>query len=210
MTRSSSHLAPLAPLFSALNWAAFVGWNGVLLRLLAIFFSSAPSSSGAIFDAVRVPVFLLEGICIVEVGRILCGDLPGNLVLGVVLHAVRFTTLTQVFPHAHWTVPLILTAWCLTEIARYPMYLFPASTLARSVRMAVPLATFPLVAAAEAYGAYRVLCDRAEYISLGAKAALAVMLFVNGVLGPTMAYPALLKKGLPVFGLGGKKKKKEK
>ena len=39
------------------------------------------------------------------------------------------------------------------------------------------------------------------------KAVLAGMIFVNGVLGPTMAYPALLKKGLPILGLGNEIKR---
>ena len=35
-----------------------------------------------------------------------------------------------------------------------------------------------------------------------------MVVFVNGVLGPTMAYPALLKKGLPIL-TGKADKKKE-
>lgn len=177
----------------------------MLFRLTSIVASATPSSSSVLFDSVRAPVFVLEGICVLEVLRIVVGDLPGNLVLGVVLHLIRFTALTQVFPHNHWTVPVVLITWCLTEITRYPMYIFPSSTLCRSIRMVVPLVTFPIGCATEAYGAYCVLFE--AHTVLWVKAALVIMLFVNGVLGPTMAYPALLKKGLPVLGLAKKKEK---
>ena len=73
--------------------------------------------------------------------------------------------------------------------------------------MVVPLLTFPVGAFSEAYGAYIVFVD--SKTPLGLKIALSAVLFVNGVLGPTMAYPALLKKGLPVLGLCRKREKKE-
>lgn len=77
--------------------------------------------------------------------------------------------------------------------------------------MVVPLFTFPVGCIAEGTGAYIVLM-RGE-TELWLKVILMAVLFVNGVLGPTMAYPALLKKGLPVLGIGKKKmgssKKKE-
>ncbi|MGK3760071.1 MAG: hypothetical protein ACI8RD_012388, partial [Bacillariaceae sp.] len=44
----------------------------------------------------------------------------------------------------------------------------------------------------------------------GLKVALSSVLFVNGALGPTMAYPALLKKGLPILGLTKKRRKEKK
>ena len=74
--------------------------------------------------------------------------------------------------------------------------------------MVMPLVTFPIGAFSEAYAAYLVLTmeglQRPWWLSL----TLIAVLFVNGVLGTTMAYPALLKKGLPV--LLGNKKDKEK
>ena len=132
------------------------------------------------------------------------GDLPGNLVLGVVLHAIRFIAVLFVVPSNpnSWIAGAVLLSWAFTEVARYLMYLFPSSETCRSIRMVVPLATFPVGAIAEGYGAYLLFSmeDTASWL----KAVLAGMIFVNGVLGPTMAYPALLKKGLPILGLGNK------
>jgi hypothetical protein len=107
----------------------------------------------------------------------------------------------------------VLYAWSITEVCRYPMYLLPdkasssssssSAALARRVRLVAPLFTFPPGCAAEAYGAYRALLaitDRNDGVKLGL---LVMVILVNGLLGPTMAYPALLKKGLPA--LMGKK-----
>ena len=76
--------------------------------------------------------------------------------------------------------------------------------------------TFPIGCAAECCSAYLVLYnnwgvyDESGYnVHLKANLCLLVVVFVNGVLGPTMAYPALLKKGLQVFGIGSKKKKQK-
>mmetsp|Transcript_18228 Transcript_18228/g.52662 ORF Transcript_18228/g.52662 Transcript_18228/m.52662 type:complete len:92 (+) Transcript_18228:57-332(+) len=88
------------------------------------------------------------------------------------------------------------------------MYIFPSIEGLRSIRMVVPLFTFPAGCFSEGYGAYMVLTR--DDTPLWLKAVLCGMLFVNGVLGPTMAYPALLKKGLPVLGLIKKKDKGEK
>lgn len=105
---------------------------------------------------------------------------------------------------------VVLLSWSVTEVTRYPMYLAPQNAWARSIRMVAPLVTFPVGCAAEAYSAYLVLFGNGDnYLSLIPKAALYVMLFVNGVLGPTHAYPALLKKGLPVL-LGKSKREQEK
>ena len=60
----------------------------------------------------------------------------------------------------------------------------------------------------EAYGAYLVFCDPES--PFGLKVALLFVLFVNGALGPTMAYPALLKKGLPILGLTKNRERKNK
>ena len=96
------------------------------------------------------------------------------------------------------------------------MYLFPDAKLARYVRLVVPLFTFPLGAAAEAIGAYRVLIglmgeeyDRSivHWVKVGS---LAMVVLINSILGPSMAYPALLKKGLPVLMGKGEKKNSKK
>ena len=212
--RRSSPLDPMSPLFTALNYAAFSGWCYVLYLVSSLvlpYFSSIPFD---LIAKVQTPVLILEGICIIEVLRIALGDLPGNLVLGAVLHAIRLVVTTQVLPHdaleGHWTSPAVLLSWAVTEVSRYPMYMFPDSGVCRSIRMVVPLLTFPVGAFSEAYGAFIVFGQQDTEVLL--KILLAGMLFVNGVLGPTMAYPALLKKGLPVLRLGKKRdasKKKE-
>ena len=75
--------------------------------------------------------------------------------------------------------------------------------------MVVPLVTFPLGAFSEAYATYTVF-QQSGNAELWKKGLFVAVLFVNGVLGPTMAYPALLKKGLPVLGLARKKKEETK
>eukprot|EP00578_Thalassiosira_sp_NH16_P027081 CAMPEP_0181101884 /NCGR_PEP_ID=MMETSP1071-20121207/14005_1 /TAXON_ID=35127 /ORGANISM="Thalassiosira sp., Strain NH16" /LENGTH=150 /DNA_ID=CAMNT_0023184791 /DNA_START=371 /DNA_END=823 /DNA_ORIENTATION=+ len=114
----------------------------------------------------------------------------------------------------------VLYSWSLTEVGRYPMYLFPHSSAARYIRLVLPIFTFPAGAGAEAWGAYNVLSDffttRGGDDGIGGPpqvyywvkiALLAMVVFINGVLGPTLAYPALLKKGLPVL-LGKTQKEK--
>jgi hypothetical protein len=209
---AKSILAPLAPLFQVLNWIAFFGWSGVLLKLFMT--ETSP-------DLVTLVTLVkgLECICLVEVVRIMLGDLKGNLVLGLFLHGIRVASILQVFPRLpehHWTQWYVLFAWAVSEVTRYPMYIFPSSSMIRSVRMVVPLVTFPIGCFSEAYAAYLVLLQEKEegadkhpwwlLVILGA------ILFINGVLGPTQAMPALVKKGRPVLGLEQNKpaKKEEK
>ena len=159
------------------------------------------------------------------------GQLKGNLVLGVVLHIIRMSCLLLVLPNgiasSSATIgddsnnqetmlnTLVLYSWALTEVGRYPMYLFPSSSKARFVRLVLPIATFPVGAFAEAMGAYRTLSKLMndggagennnddvdgggvlQWVKIGL---LGVVILVNSLLGPTLAYPALLKKGLPVL-----------
>ena len=208
-----SILTPLHPFFAVLNWAAFAGWSYVLLQLAYI--SLAQDSDADELESLGRPVLGLEVICLIEVVRIVMGDLPGNMVLGVVLHAIRFTVLTLVWKATHWTGPAIYWSWAVTEVSRYPMYMFPNQPSLRSIRMVVPLVTFPVGAFAEAYATYLAFINEDDATSkeLWQQGLFVAVLFVNGVLGPTMAYPALLKKGLPVLGFakkGGDKKNSAK
>ena len=208
MKSTRSPLASLSPIFYALNGAAMTGWSYVLFLLLSQLAPTLPSIPLSFDLSLVTPVVIwLECICVVEVLRTALGDLPGNLVLGVVLHAIRFIAVLFVVPSNpnSWIAGAVLLSWAFTEVARYPMYLFPSSETCRSIRMVVPLATFPVGAIAEGYGAYLLFSmeDTASWL----KAVLAGMIFVNGVLGPTMAYPALLKKGLPILGLGNEIKR---
>jgi hypothetical protein len=203
---AKSILAPLAPLFQVLNWVAFFGWSGVLLKLFM------PETSPDLVTLVKG----LECICLVEVVRIMLGDLKGNLVLGLFLHGIRVASILQVLPRLpehHWTQWYVLFAWAVSEVTRYPMYIFPSSSMIRSVRMVVPLFTFPIGCYSEAYAAYLVLLQEKEegagkhpwWLSV----ILGAILFINGVLGPTQAMPALVKKGRPGLGLQQNKPVKE-
>lgn len=228
-------------IFSFLNMGALLGWTFVLLLLLSqisIIQSSLPSIIQQLtmpfFDATtnttsdRLPIIdlllFLEGICFIEVGRIAIGQLKGNLVLGVILHLIRMSCLLIVLPEGLTSSSetnvlistLVLYSWALTEVGRYPMYLFPSSSIARYVRLVLPIVTFPVGAFAEAVGAYWHL---KQLLAVGANdndatrsslhwiqvGLLVLVVGINSLLGPTMAYPALLKKGLPV--LMGKKDK---
>mmetsp|Transcript_16123 Transcript_16123/g.37395 ORF Transcript_16123/g.37395 Transcript_16123/m.37395 type:complete len:203 (-) Transcript_16123:77-685(-) len=193
-------------IFSILNCSAFCGWSYVLFRLFHVIFQ--PADGSGIVAELHTPVLALEGICAIEIARIFFGDLKGNLALGIVLHAIRLLTLlkTMVLLPNHWTGAVILGSWAVTEVLRYPMYIFPNNQFFRSVRLVVPLITFPVAAYSEFYGAYILFTD--PKTSLLLKVALSVVLFVNGILGPTLAYPALLKKGLPILGFGKREKEK--
>ena len=144
---------------------------------------------------------------------------------GIILHTIRLITiclpLTR-FAAADdddetWLGMLILGSWSVTEVCRYPMYLFPNQARARSVRMLVPMLTFPVGAWAEGYSAYLVLLRNSSSSSSNNNLGLLSQLLlggvvgINGLLGPTMAYPALLQKGIPyLFGnhINHTKKKK--
>lgn len=195
---SKSPLAPLAPLFQGLNWIAFGGWSYVCFRLFV----------GCDAQDMDEYVKYLEAICLVEVLRIAMGDLRGNLMLGLFLHAIRLGSLFAVIPRlpeGHWTQDYIYFAYSVAEVTRYPMYLFPSSTFMRKIRMIAPLFTFPVGCYTEGLAAYIVLLQEkeegAEKHPVWLVVVLAFILFVNGVLGPTQAMPALLKKGLPALGM---------
>ena len=156
----------------------------------------------------------LEAICFVEVGRIAIGQIKGNLVLGVVLHMIRMSCLLLVLPEGLGSVEkdslciTVLYSWALTEVGRYPMYLFPSSELARNFRLILPIVTFPVGAIAEALGAYHAFSklwgSEVDALVVVKIVSLGMVIGINSFLGPTMAYPALLKKGLPI--LLGKKR----
>mmetsp|Transcript_33377 Transcript_33377/g.49120 ORF Transcript_33377/g.49120 Transcript_33377/m.49120 type:complete len:221 (+) Transcript_33377:150-812(+) len=213
---SKGILSPLAPLFALTNFVAFFGWSFVLFQLVSSFSASYPEPplANELLADVQSALLVLEGICAIEVFRMFLGDLPGNLILGVVLHSIRVVTILEVLPHVplatgilnHWTASAVLASWAVTEVTRYPMYMFHKSTLCRSVRLVVPLLTFPIGAFSEAFGAYIVLGDTETTGWL--RIVLVAVVFINAFLGPTLAYPALLRKGLPVLGLSKKKEKK--
>jgi len=201
-----------------------------LIQQLTIPFFDTTTTTAADDDD-RLPIInlllFLEGICFIEVGRIAIGQLKGKLVLGVILHLIRMTCLLIVLPAGLSSLDdtkvlistLVLYSWALTEVGRYPMYLVPSSELARYVRLVLPIFTFPVGAFAEAVGAYWHL----KQLLVGDDAAtrsslhwlqvglLVIVVGINALLGPTLAYPFLLKKGLPVLmGKKGKTKSSRK
>jgi hypothetical protein len=85
-------LAPLAPAFHILNWIAFFGWSHVLYQVISFYYYSwlyhskkDDADDGRaqllqlLLQETKYTLILLEGICVVEVGRIFFKDLPGNL-----------------------------------------------------------------------------------------------------------------------------------
>lgn len=218
----------MTTIFDFLNIVGLVGWATVLGCLIVQW-----------YEPLNTLLFALEGICVLEVTRIAVGQLPGNLTLGIVLHGIRFTNLLYVLPSSkYWgggeeTVEssdnasnegsnfltmdtlawLVLYSWAITEVTRYPMYILTNNPTARFVRLTVPLVTFPVGAFAEGYASHLTLAalfakDPESMISVKNILLLAVVV-INGVLGPTMAYPFLLKKGVPVL-LGKEKPRKSK
>ena len=65
-----------------LNVVSMLGWGVILSQLF-------PFSGPLNYQKLHNPVLALEGLCIVEVVRMLVGNLQGNWMLGVVLHATR-------------------------------------------------------------------------------------------------------------------------
>jgi len=112
--------------------------------------------------------------------------------LGVVLHYIRLVTALAVVPSVPTSLAakLVVLAWSGTEVFRYPMFMFPKSDLARAMRYLVPVATFPVGAAAEAIAAYL-----SPLTGTVARAMVASVISTNLLLG-TAAYPGLVKKGI--------------
>ena len=227
--------------FTILNALALLGWSIVLLIIIVTTTTSTNNCSNEHDDDLlvdrdnykvcassgqRTPIidllFILELICIIEVCRIAFGQLKGNLLLGSVLHAIRLTCLMYVLPDGILLLPcdvttmMVLYAWSITEVTRYPMYLYPTSDIVRRVRLVVPLVTFPVGCMAEAYGSYRTLlkewkhrAEVGEITNLIKIGMLGMVILINGLLGPTMAYPALIKKGVPAL-MGTREERKTK
>merc|ERR1712216_503945 len=112
----------------------------------------------------------------------------GNLALGLGLHYTRMLTILAVMPAVprSMATKLVLLAWSLTEVCRYPMFIWPASPLARKLRYLAPVATFPVGALSEAAAAYLSL----PHLTGGSLLRLAVQLVVpTNILGGVSAYP---------------------
>lgn len=196
VSRSTTH---------SLNLIALLGWMYGFTLFLFV------SSYEGLIEF-GIPLTLaLESICILEVCRILIGYQKGNALFGVLLHSIRLIMLLLVIPDLDeddgWLTTTILVTYAVTEISRYPMYLFKKNKDARTLRMVVPVFTFPIGCTSEAYAAWRILWNR--HNPLWAVLLLVWVLVINGILGPYMAYPHVLKKAFKSVKKFEKKKKKE-
>ena len=178
---------------SALNILAFVGWCGVLSTLIYSWPDTIEWGSPLLTATI-----LLESVCAFEVVQIALGMARGNLPLGVVLHYTRLMECLLIMPSVPTalSVKLVLLAWSVTEVCRYPMFLLPQSGVARMARYLAPIVTFPLGAGAEAMCAYLALTPlrAGGYSSL--LSGLVKMIVPVNLLGGLGAYGGLVKKGL--------------
>jgi hypothetical protein len=176
-------------IFTALNWIALVGWSAVF-ALTAAAWSDGEQPSAQLLQL----TLACEVICTLDVIRIALGMLRGDLALAVTVHYTRLLMWFVTLPHSATSplvVKLILAAWSLTEIGRYPMVLFPDVAVLRTIRYATPVVTFPMGAGTEAYAAYLVLIATSDNAVL--RAALGFVVLVN-VVGGTVWYPSMVAK----------------
>lgn len=187
---------------SALNAVAWLGWAAVLLYL-AWAGSRATASSGS--QLLRATI-CLEVICAFETLQIALGMAQGNLPMGVVLHYTRLLIATVAMPLAPGALStrLVLLAWSATEVCRYPMFLLPSSAAARTLRYVAPAATFPVGALAEASLAYMTVQSLGSAAPIWQRAALALVVPTNLLLGFGSGYPQILSKARAALRSGTK------
>jgi len=176
----------------ALNCIALAGWACVLAGVLCAW-SALSLEWGAPFLR---SILALEAVCAFEVVQIATGAASGNLPLGVGVHATRLLEALVIMPSLPSAVApkLVVLAWSLTEVCRYPMFLQPGARAARVARYVMPVLTFPLGAGAEAVAAYDALTPLAAGgASRLLYCAVALVVPMN-TLGGLAAYGAILRK----------------
>ena len=178
---------------TALNVTALAGWATAGVMACREPLAAVPS------DALRRLMFGLQGICAAEVLQILLKLMPGDAALGVALHSIRFTVLAYVMPHQPTVSKLVVGAWVATELCRYPMFLFPRSSLARKLRYAAPVVTFPIGTGVEAFGAYQATWGAHAQKGALPQALLHAVMAIN-LLGGLAWYPSIVKKAMRAFG----------
>ena len=179
---------------TALNGLALVGWLIVLAMLLSTWPAADLNSGAPLLTATQG----LECVCAFEVVQIAIGAARGNLALGAILHYTRLLIIFLIIPalpeSAILYAKLVVLAWALTEVCRYPMFLLPSSRPVRVMRYAAPVFTFPLGAIAEAACAYYALEPlSAAGVSTTVYGAVAMIVPTN-ILGGLVAYGDLVKK----------------
>jgi len=175
-------------LFTVLNIVALIGWAVVALMTVVAYIDAIPPSA----NCMKL-TFVCECLCCIDIVRIALGQLRGDLILGLDVHYTRQMMLFFTLPHPDMpvlTVQLILLAWSATEVARYPMVLFPSVPALKAIRYAVPLVTFPLGAGTEAYAAFVVLQATP---STALKLALGMIIIINCI-GCPVWYPSMARK----------------
>eukprot|EP00658_Telonema_sp_P-2_P084784 TRINITY_DN9508_c0_g1_i9.p1 TRINITY_DN9508_c0_g1~~TRINITY_DN9508_c0_g1_i9.p1 ORF type:complete len:248 (-),score=59.12 TRINITY_DN9508_c0_g1_i9:458-1201(-) len=203
--------------FDALNLFLLAGWVIALYQLFVVsahdpamrispFDQPCSPWLGSVLDPIAPQgssplwnlIFCLEIGCWVDVLRMMAGNLRGNLPMGVVLHSVR--TVFLLLPaapagsHSHSVRHIVLIAWAVTEIARYPYYIWNTSGACKALRFAVPMVTFPIGAGFEFISAWLFLQDK-EVMDSALTMAATGMLATNSI-GGLMAYPGMVNKGL--------------
>lgn len=176
---------------TALNGCALFGWLGVFVLLMMQW--NTPVA--ALDSPVAQLALTLECVCTFEVFQIAIGAARGNIILGVSLHYTRWLEGLVIMPIVASSLgaKLILLAWSLTEVGRYPAYLAPSSKLVKIMRYVLPVITFPIGAGAEAWAAFASLDALADR-SLLLRFAVAFVVPFNVLGGTFWAYPAILKK----------------
>mmetsp|Transcript_160142 Transcript_160142/g.513813 ORF Transcript_160142/g.513813 Transcript_160142/m.513813 type:complete len:192 (+) Transcript_160142:173-748(+) len=175
-------------MWTALNVFALVGWLALGARLCIVCRQDSVDVWSAAYIAPSV--YLLEFLCCLEVGRIAVGSLKGNLGLGIAIHYIRCFVMAVIFPltGTHVACRVALFAWVLTEVCRYPYYIF-GGRIAGVLRYLTPLATFPMGAGAEAYA-----CTVAMESLDGALKVLAALQVAVNIFGGAYGWVLMLKR----------------
>ena len=188
-----------------INVGLLMGWGYLTFLMLN---QESDWNEGSIRPVVALTTGL-ECFCVIEVIRMAMSG-SGNVALGVALHYTRLFVTLCVWPTlakektGSDLISATLAAWTLTEICRYPFYIF-RSPIAEKVRYFVPILTFPVGAASEAMSCYYA----SSYLAQPYATLALVQVFVNTA-GGLMTWPQLIRKGFRKCGLLKKKAKKEK
>eukprot|EP00929_Paragymnodinium_shiwhaense_P114272 TRINITY_DN82618_c0_g1_i1.p1 TRINITY_DN82618_c0_g1~~TRINITY_DN82618_c0_g1_i1.p1 ORF type:complete len:221 (+),score=31.46 TRINITY_DN82618_c0_g1_i1:90-752(+) len=151
---------------------------------------------------VSVGLIVLQVICIVEVLRMIIGNLKGNWILGVILHFIRCFMMTCVLPHIGEDLPcrVVLYVWAATEFCRYP-YLMTGNAKAAILRYTAPIILFPLGGGSELYAMY--LVDSKGLLT-DTERMIGMVVAATTIFGGVYAEYLLIKKGISVISAGGK------
>eukprot|EP00927_Polykrikos_kofoidii_P021311 TRINITY_DN20201_c0_g1_i1.p1 TRINITY_DN20201_c0_g1~~TRINITY_DN20201_c0_g1_i1.p1 ORF type:complete len:771 (+),score=136.15 TRINITY_DN20201_c0_g1_i1:83-2395(+) len=180
--------------WGAANCIAWVSWCGVFLRLLVLWASGDPTADVWRLPYMAVSVSLLEFLCVLEVVRMLVGSLRGNIALGIGLHYTRVFFCVNILPAVgtHSSCHLVLAAWALTEICRYPYYIFGGGRML-ALRSAAPILTFPMGAGCETWACYTAL---PLFASGSIVRILTYVQIVSNIVIGALTYKSMLKRGL--------------